>query len=315
MSGTDKQWTEIDIHVSEALIEAVSNRLMEEGANGVVIEDRDAFWENEDGSRRQSPDGRAVVRGYFPADSLLDLRSALESYLRELKDMHPDEPEPALVARNLPNNDWAHEWRKFFKPTKITEGVVVKPTWEPYTPAEDELVIEIDPGMAFGTGLHATTRLCMQEIKKYVWGEDHFGARAMAHNALDVGTGSGILAILMAKLGVGRTVAIDNDPVAVDVAQENIELNHVQGKVLARTATIDEVVETFNLVVANIIAEVILDIRDQLIDKVQPGGHLILSGILKQKGADVRRAFIQGKLDFIESSNEGEWTCLVFRKT
>lgn len=313
MSTGERQWAEIELHVPDELAESVSNHLIEEGANGVVLEDNDFFWEEAEG-RRQSQPGVTVVKSYFPTDSLLDLRSSLESYLRSLKEMYPHAPEPELRVRNIPGEDWAHSWRRFFKPTEVAPGIVVKPTWEPYKPKGKEIVIEIDPGTAFGTGTHATTRLCMEAIHRHVWREDLLGARAIARNALDVGTGSGILAILLAKLGVPRVLAIDIDPLAVQVATENAKLNQVQERIEIRKATIQRVAETFDLVVANILAGTLLKMRDDLIAHLNPGGALILSGILKHQGAEIKREFLKGKLDFLESQNDEDWTSLVFRK-
>lgn len=310
----EKNWTEIEIRVSEVLSEAVCNRLLEEGANGVIIEDGDAFWD-EEGVISRTEDGEAVVRSFFPSTALLDVRSALESYLRDLHDMHPDTPAAEVLVRDLPNDDWAHAWRKFFKPTELAPGIVVKPTWEPYKAKEGELIIEIDPGMAFGTGLHATTRLCVQAIQELATSPEYLGTPGVAHRGLDVGTGSGILAILMARLGVGRTVAIDNDPEAVSAAEENCRLNQVTEKVMVQLGTVEDLDESYHLVVANIIAEVLIDIRDALIGRVERGGYLVLSGILKEKGSDVRSHFLKGKVDFVESRNEGEWTALVFQRT
>jgi len=196
----------------------------------------------------------------------------------------------------------------------VTKGIIIKPTWESYKAKDKELVIEIDPGMAFGTGLHATTRLCIDAIRRHVWRNDLFGARVLAHNALDVGTGSGILAVLLAKLGVPRTVAFDVDPVAVEATKANAKLNKVADRIEVRQATIGKIAESFDLVVANILAGTIVGMREQLEDRLNPGGVLILSGILKQQGAEVKRAFQKGKLEFVESINDEDWTSLVFSK-
>lgn len=312
MSG-ERAWAEIELRVANELAEAVSNRLIEEGANGVVLQDSDYFWD-EEGNKQQGEVGMTTVKSYFPTDAMLDLRSSLDSYIRSLKEMHPGVADPEIHVRNMPDENWAHSWRRFFKPTEIAKGIVIKPTWESYTPKGKELVIELDPGMAFGTGLHATTRLCIDAVRRFVWRDDLFGARVLAHNALDVGTGSGILAILTAKLGVPRTVAIDVDKLAVEVAKENAKLNHVLDRIEIRKVPINKVAESFDLVVANILAETIIIMKDQLIDRLNRGGILVLSGILKQKGAEVKKEFLKGKLDFIESLNDEDWTSLVFQK-
>ena len=312
MSG-ERSWAEIELRVADELAGAVSNRLIEEGANGVVLLDEDYFWD-EDGNRQHGEPGITTVKSYFPTEAMLDIRSALESYLRNLKELYPNVPEPEIQVRNMPGEDWAHSWRRFFKPTEVSKGIIIKPTWETYKPKTGDLVIEIDPGMAFGTGLHATTRLCIDAIRRNVWREDQFGARRLAHNALDVGTGSGILAILLAKLGVPHTVAIDVDATAVEVARDNAKLNKVLDKIEVRKATIQRITETFDIVVANILAETIMGMRDELIARTRKGGVIILSGILKQKGADVKRSFQRGAVEFVESFNDEDWTSLVFHK-
>lgn len=313
MSG-ERSWAEIELRVADELADSVSNRLIEEGANGVILQDADYFWD-EEGNKQQGESGVTTVKSYFPTDAMLDVRSAIESYVRVLKEMHPEAQEPEIKVRNMPDENWAHSWRRFFKPTEVSKGIVIKPTWEPYKPkGKEQLIIELDPGMAFGTGLHATTKLCIDACRRYVWRDDLFGARMLAHNALDVGTGSGILAILLAKLGIPRTVAFDVDPVAVEVAKENAKLNGVLDRIEVRKASINRIAESFDIVVANILAETIVSMRDQLIDRLNHNGILILSGILKQKGADVKRAFQHAEVDFVESLNDEDWTCLVFRK-
>jgi ribosomal protein L11 methyltransferase len=312
MSG-ERTWAEIELRVADELAGSVSNRLIEEGANGVVLLDDDFFWD-EEGNRQQSEPGVTTVKTYFPAEAMLDVRSSLESYLRSLKEIYPHAPTPEIQVRNMPGEDWAHSWRRFFKPIEVAKGIVIKPTWETYKAKADELVIELDPGMAFGTGQHATTRLCIDAIRRHVWRDEPSGARRLARNALDVGTGSGILAILLAKLGVAHTVAIDVEAASIEATKENAKLNGVLAKLELRKATIQRIPGTFDLVVANILAEVIVNMREELVAHVEKGGVLILSGILKQKGADVKRAFQRGEVEFIESFNDEDWTSLVFQK-
>ncbi len=310
----ERGWTEIEIRVTDDLADLISNRLVEQGANGVVLRDNDYFWD-EGGNLQKGEEGITLVKSYFPTDSMLDVRSQLERYLTDLSAGHPGHPRPELHVRDMPDEDWAHSWRRFFKPTKIGSNVVVKPTWEDYTPKAGEMVIELDPGMAFGTGQHATTKLVIDAIQRYATREDLFGARAIAHNALDLGTGSGILAILCAKLGIARTVAVDNDPVACEAAEENVKINGVAEKVQVRCVEIDKIAESFDLIAANILAETLIDMREEIVERLNSKGVLILSGILKQSGADVKREFMKSKLDFVESINDEDWTALIFTKT
>ena len=191
------------------------------------------------------------------------------------------------------------------KAERITDRIVVKPTWEPFEAREGDIVIEIDPGMAFGTGTHPTTRGCLRLIEDVV-------SRGGIETMLDVGTGSGIFAIAAARLGVARTIAIDLDSSALKVAEENIALNKVEAQVRVAKIKVDIIYVMFHLVVANIIAEELVRLSRQLSDRVAPGGHLILSGIITEKADMVKDAF-QG-LSLEKELMEGEWVSLLYKK-
>jgi ribosomal protein L11 methyltransferase len=302
--------TELTLTLRSDVAEPVSNRLVEEGAGGVVVEDRDtSLYE----SGALIDENVTKLKAYFPTSHVADVQASLRQYLNSLRELYPDAPEPQISVNDLPNNDWAHAWKRFFKPTHIGPSLVVKPSWESYRAKDSETVIEIDPGMAFGTGLHATTRLCMLAIQDAV---QKVGSETGAplRTALDVGTGTGILAILAAKLGMSSVTAIDVDPAAIEATKENALRNGVDGHIIAYKATVERVQDEFDIVVANILAEVLIKMRDALTARVKPGGLLILSGILAEKGSDVRTAYHQGPFSFIESLQEEEWTALIFRR-
>ncbi|MFM7321919.1 MAG: 50S ribosomal protein L11 methyltransferase [Armatimonadota bacterium] len=239
-------------------------------------------------------EGRNVV-GYLPVDdrlegALLRLREAVER--------------PLSIRRRLAEEDWAHAWKQYFKPQRIGDRFVVKPSWEDYAPSEGQVVIEIDPGMAFGTGLHATTRLCLRAIES-----------RMAPGALvsDVGTGSGILGIGAALMGAERVHARDIDPLAVGVARANVAMNAVGDRMVVDEGATPPAGE-HDLVLANILPDVLLGMADALVDSVRPGGHLVLGGIVEPRLADVRAGFAALGLEILDCPVEGEWAAVIARK-
>jgi ribosomal protein L11 methyltransferase len=232
-----------------------------------------------------------AVLGYLPVDerveeALLSLKAVLGR--------------KELTLRFVNEEDWAHAWKQYFKPQQIGERMVIKPTWEEYAPRAGDIIIEIDPGMAFGTGLHATTRLCLRSLEKHVQPSD---------SVADVGTGSGILAIAAAKLGAAWVIATDNDPLAVKIALENVALNGEGERVtVVESATPPE--GTFAIVVANILADVILGMKDALYAAVRPGGLLIASGIIEERARDVEQGLVAAGFTVTATHHEGEWVVI-----
>jgi ribosomal protein L11 methyltransferase len=219
-------------------------------------------------------------------------------------------PEPRFAT--LREEDWAHACKKFYKPMRIGQRVVLKPSWEEFTPEVDDLVVELDPGMAFGTGLHPTTRLCVAALEASVQQGDQ---------VLDIGTGSGVLAIVAAKLGASAVVATDIDPIAVDVTRENVLIN---GLSLAPDGPLDVRLESvpagmagrFQIVVANILAEVIAGLFDAnygnvpLLEPLAIGGTMILSGIIEERAFVVEEAVARHGLRIVRRAQEGDWLAL-----
>ena len=286
---------EIKAEVPAERADEVSTYLIGMGSGGVVTGggEVDAFELSED-SR-----ATAELKVYFQPEEVSEKVSELRGYLEGLG------LEFAISVSDILDDDWAHKWKEFFKPERITDRIVVKPTWEPFEAREGDIVIEIDPGMAFGTGTHPTTRGCLRLIEEVA-------SKGGIETMLDVGTGSGILAIAAARLGVQRTIAIDLDSSAVKVAEENIALNKVEAQVRVAKIKVDIIYVMFHLVVANIIAEELVRLSRQLSDRVLPGGHLILSGIITEKADMVKDAF-QG-LSLEKELMEGEWISLLYKK-
>ena len=251
----------------------------------------------------------AVVGAGYAASSDERLESTLlllKDALRMVKRVHKiPGTSDEITVRFVAEEDWATAWKQYFKPQKIGERFVVKPTWEEYTPSPGELVIEIDPGMAFGTGLHATTRLCLAGLERFV---------APGASVADVGTGSGILAVGAILLGADSAQAVDNDPLAVRITQENIDLNHVADRITVSVLS-KPPPGTFDVVVANILAHVIIALSADLHRATKPGGTLITSGILAGASADQVATHLQGAgYTDTETVVDGEWASVIANK-
>jgi ribosomal protein L11 methyltransferase len=269
-------------------MDAVSNFLIERGSPGVVIK------KNE-------------IQAYFahsPDDA--SIREDIQRFLAGLNGISWQEPR--LRWRLLKDRNWNSSWRRFFTPQKVGKTFWVKPPWATRRPLRSRHVITIDPGMAFGTGTHATTRGCLEYLEKVA-----AQFRGKEFNALDVGTGSGILAIALAKLGARGVWAIDADPVAVRVARENLRCNDVQEKIHLSGEELGRIKKSFSVVVANLTAETIIDSAGKLGNRVAPKGFLILSGVLHPKAHKVIRSFA-ADFKVLGRKREKEWMTLLLRR-
>jgi ribosomal protein L11 methyltransferase len=272
------------------------------GLQGVVVEDPDIDPQEdwaEDAVGRA--DCHAVV-AYLPEDSRAEARCrTLESKLAHLK------TQSGIVSRvsykKRDDEDWAHAWKAYFWPQKISRRLVVKPTWRAHTPAPDEMVIELDPGMAFGTGTHPTTALCAAMIETHLKEGDRF---------LDVGTGSGILMIAAARLGAARVCGIDRDDTAIAVAAANLKLNSIEPQrcELKTANLIDETSGTYDIIAANILTRVILDLIVDIRRVLAPGGIFICSGIIEKNQGQVIAALRNKGFDVLETAVKDEWVAI-----
>ncbi len=204
----------------------------------------------------------------------------------------------------MDEKDWANAWKDYFNVTRITDRIVVKPEWKPHTPAPDEIIIHIDPGMAFGTGTHPTTAMCLELIENHL---------KPGQTVLDVGCGSGILMIAAAKLGASKLTGIDTDPMAVDITRENLEKNGIDPAAYTLAATtLDRIPETgHNLVTANIIAQVIVDIAPDIKKRMASNGLAVLSGIIRERRPEVREALTANGLYLVSEKFQDEWVAMV----
>lgn len=301
-------WLEIACDVPEEHSEVVADFLTNLTGYGVCVDNLnvDAF------STSEIPDSiRVAIKAYLPADSDSSSQMIkLESFIAELSVRHPSAVfrNPVLSAVN--SEDWSSSWKVHFKPLRVGKRLLIVPTWEETQQMPGDLIIRIDPGMAFGTGGHETTRLCLELLESVM--ED--GPLLTVPSLLDLGTGSGILAMAANLLGAGRILALDIDPDAVKVALDNIELNQMSGSIECGTEPLETLTEKFDIILANILAEELVRLSQQLADQLQSGGSLILSGILAEKEQLVRDGFSHLPLKHITSVSAGEWVAMLYRK-
>lgn len=279
------KWTELSVLTTTEAVEAVSNIFHEAGASGVVIEESSELSKNRENQYGEiyelNPDDYpaqgVIVKAYLPASSFLaETIEEIKLAIANLKNFDINVGENILTTCEVHEEDWATAWKQYYHPIKVSERFTIVPTWEDYQPKNsDEIIIELDPGMAFGTGTHPTTVMCLQALEKTVKAGDV---------VIDVGTGSGVLSIASALLGANKVHALDLDPVAVKSAQENVQLNHVEKIVEVEQGNLLEKVQTeADVVVANILAEVIMTFTDDAYSIIKPGGFFITSGIIGAK--------------------------------
>jgi ribosomal protein L11 methyltransferase len=290
-----RQWVALILFIPQEFLEPVSNFLMEHGATGLEEEIKEGSKE-------------IVLKAYFLKDGREKrVETALHRYMKSLGTIFLKKVSYQLSTAVIPEQDWGENWRRFFKPVRIGSRLVVFPPWKTPRLKKGQIPLEITPGMAFGTGTHGTTQLCIEALEKRLIGR--------AASVLDVGTGSGILAIVAAKLGAREVWGIDTDPVAVEVARENLERNGVKGVVRIRKGDVGRIQKKFDFVVANIDFQGLKRLKLPLLRHLKSKGYLILSGILKEEEDRVRQNYLETRaLRFVDRNRRREWSCLIFKK-
>lgn len=308
------KWTEVIIKTTEEASDAVSEMLNSIGAGGVVIEDP-----NEIKRQIESPNSldyadqefmdalgtEVTVKAYFneamTPDELSELINEKVKFISQFLEVGKG----YVGYKMVDDEDWSTAWKKHYKPFHISDSVVIKPSWEEYDKQSGEIVIELDPGMAFGTGTHETTRLCSQLLEKHVRPGD---------KVIDVGCGTGILSIIAVKLGAVHAEAIDIDEVAARVSQENCAINAVSDMISVSKGVLSDLApQKADILVANIIADVVIGISELVPSYLKQCGILLTSGIIKERKEDVIKAYTALGFQLINVEEIGEWVAIVFK--
>ncbi len=309
-------WIEMIVHTTTPGADWVSDCLVEHGANGTMIEDKadipdpskpHGYWEIVDPALPDSMPEDVLVHAWFvPGISFQDTLSVLQSVFSSVLSSRSDFGSLLIETRTVSDNSWSEVWKKYYKPFYACSHLVIKPTWEPFEAAPDDRIIEIDPGMAFGSGTHETTGMCISLLEETI----HGGERV-----IDLGTGSGILAIAAALFGAGHVLAVDIDEDAVRVAKENVRHNNVESIVDVRNGDLlNDSSEICNTCVVNIISDVIIACAEPLKKHILPDGRLICSGVVRERTDEVRNALLSAKYTILKEEYRGEWTAFLCRR-
>ena len=234
----------------------------------------------------------------------------MQKYIDSLYEIFPDFEKPSFTTEIICDPDWGEQWKKYFKPLRVSNNIIVKPTWERYTPSSRDIVIEIDPGMAFGTGQHASTRMCIEAIEDIMMKD-----RSIKEwKVLDVGCGTGILGITAAKIGAQDVICVDIDKKAVEIAGENAAINNVESSLRISNKNVATINEPRNLIIANLTAKLLLNLRPHLIQLLLPEGYMIISGIIELDAKNIEEHFSADPLTTYKVITEKEWVCYMLRK-
>ncbi len=316
------EWTEVNIYTATAGIELLCSRLTDIGIKGFAIQDAEdfnEFLENKNGQWDYIDDDlmglshcETCVTVYLPSNSQgADMLSAIRAMLAEMKSADTNCEYGRLEAElsSIREEDWANNWKQYFKPLKVGEKLVIKPSWEEYSGDDGRLILEIDPASSFGTGQHHTTRLCLELLEKSLNKGDKL---------LDMGCGSGILSIGAMLLGAGSAVAVDIDENAAATAAENAEKNNIDpalyktyyGNVLSDEKLAVEIKDTYDIITANIVADVLIAMKDFFAECLKDGGILIVSGIIEERMDEVVSALESAGFSSPEANVKEGWAAV-----
>lgn len=305
-------WLEISYHTTHEIYDLVSHIFIEAGSKGVLLEDSQTLWETHEDQfgevyrlqKEDYPEQGIIVKGYLPLTA--DMEAQLELIRGQLLRLDPTSA-TNLHVEMLAEADWEHSWKEHYHPIKVTPNLLIKPSWLPR--AETSAVVEIllDPGMAFGSGTHETTQLCLQLLEKYV---------DPGHVVIDVGTGSGVLAIAASKLGAKSVYAVDLDEMAVIRAKENVALNDCQNIIVEKNnlmAGMNAWQVAPTLIIANILAPIILSMLEDLKKASSAGRLFICSGIVHHEREMVLESLIANQFEIVEVREKNGWVAVVSR--
>ena len=310
-----ENWIEITIHTTNEASEIVESILLDYGSTGVAIEDPTTLEENlhddfgtiVELSPTDYPEVGVVVKGYinelnFDDETFNRFKGELEQLGKNINIGEFFKIETTTIK----DSDWENSWKDYFDILNIGEKFVIVPTWREYENNENKYVINIDPGMAFGTGGHETTSLCIKNLEKYVKPHD---------NIIDVGCGSGILSIAASYLTDGEIKAVDLDKLAVDVSRENFALNNLENRIVVEEASLlTKETKKYNVIVANILAHIIELMLDDAYNLLEDGGYYITSGIIKDKKDELLEKMLERGFKLVEETSDNEWYSFVVTK-
>ncbi len=303
------RWLELTVQVHPEAVESVSELLRRYSSDGVVIEE--PFELTDDGQDYRVLYGQPVkIHAYMPIDGKEEeARRQIEQGLWHLSSLGAHFV-GEMQTRVVDEEDWANAWKDYYHVTHIGRRLVIRPSWREYTPKEHEVVVTLDPGMAFGTGVHPTTRMCLEQVERRV----QAGMRV-----LDVGTGSGILALAAAKLGAQQVDAIDNSSVAAESAIANVAMNDLGDRIKVVLGVLDEVeaegmAGRYDLVLANILAHIIGAIAPHLARVLAPQGWVVVSGIIEARRHEAEGPLLESGLELVEEVKIDDWLALVYAK-
>ena len=310
-----ENWIEITIHTTNEASEIVESILLDYGSTGVAIEDPATLEENlhddfgtiVELSPTDFPDVGVIVKGYinelnFDDETFTRFKGELEQLGQNINIGEFFKIETTTIK----DSDWENSWKDYFDILNIGEKFVIVPTWREYENEENKYVINIDPGMAFGTGGHETTSLCIKNLEKYVKPHD---------DIIDVGCGSGILSIAASYLTDGEIKAVDLDKLAVDVSRENFALNNLENRIAVEEASLlTKETKKYNIIVANILAHIIELMLDDAYKLLEDGGYYITSGIIKDKKDELLEKMLERGFKLVEETSDNEWYSFVVTK-
>ena len=304
------RWKSFTVKVRRETIDAVNHFLMEQGSLGMAYDEQLLGASGDPADPLPPPPDITKLTAYFPWETnLWDLKRNFLEFIPTLRESFGEGPEEFHGAAEIMDSGWAEKWKEHFRAQKVGQRLVIKPSWEEYPAEEKDIVLTVDPGQAFGTGTHETTRMCLRFM------EDAFTSDASPpQSALDIGTGTGILGIAAAMLGAKRVLGIDTDPVAVEVAGKNAELNGVADVFSVEGTELATIDEKFDLVLGNLISEILVGLAESIVARCVPGGWLVLSGIIKEKSGWVVEEYSKHQMKLVEETIDNEWSALLFRK-
>lgn len=309
-------WLEVSVNTHSESVEVVSSILIELGSKGVSIEDPQDYYQLTDEQlewlKVQQKDlyesDTVIVKGYFqPSQWSKDSDVLLHEKLEEINVYGLQTGPLSVQVKEVGEEDWANAWKQYYFPVRVTRFLTVVPSWVDYEKEQDdELLIELDPGLAFGTGTHPTTQLSLTALEQMIRGNE---------SVLDVGTGSGVLSIASKLLGASKVTAFDIDEMATRVAKENIALNPTIGEIeVYENNLLVGVDQKSDLIVANILAEILLQMPEDAYRNLNDDGRLILSGIIESKANEVKEAYEKARFTLVERMIMREWNCFIMKK-